>query len=176
MNCLRSLWCRFGTLGHKHRIDVDMDEEMRSHIEMQTQENIEAGTTPEQARYAALRQFGWVDSIQETAREERSITQWDGVLTIQGRSESVRVNWVTPNLLTLLGVRPVQGRLLAEGDEVNSGVLVPYGVWERLGSDPTMVGKTVKLDGELTSAVPPPSRLRLLLSGDSGMLAASNSQ
>src|SRR5216117_4093046 len=51
-----------------------MDEEMRSHIELQTQENIDAGMNPEEARYAALRQFGWVESIKETCRERRGVS------------------------------------------------------------------------------------------------------
>src|SRR5437016_14552850 len=51
-----------------------MDEEMRSHIGMQTQENIEAGMNPEKARYAALRQFGWVESIKQTCREPRGVS------------------------------------------------------------------------------------------------------
>ena len=47
---------------------------MRSHIEMQTQENIEAGMKPEEARYAALRQFGWVQSIKDACREQRGVS------------------------------------------------------------------------------------------------------
>src|SRR5262245_46340432 len=50
-----------------------MDDEMCSHIEMQTQENIEAGMKPEEARYAALRQFGWVESIKDTCRDQRGL-------------------------------------------------------------------------------------------------------
>jgi len=42
----------------KRKLDAEMDEEMRSHIEMQTQENVDAGMSAEEARYAALRQFG----------------------------------------------------------------------------------------------------------------------
>ena len=45
---------------------------MRSHIELRTQANIEAGMNPEEARYAALRQFGWTESIKETCRDQRS--------------------------------------------------------------------------------------------------------
>ena len=51
-----------------------MDDETRSHIEMQTQENIEAGMKPEEARYAALRQFGWVESIKDTCRGQRGVS------------------------------------------------------------------------------------------------------
>jgi putative ABC transport system permease protein len=50
-----------------------MDEEMRSHIELRTQANIEAGMNPEEARFAALRQFGWTESIKETCRDQRGV-------------------------------------------------------------------------------------------------------
>ena len=50
-----------------------MDDEMRSHIEMQTQENIEEGMKTEEAGYAALRQFGRVESIKETCRDQRGM-------------------------------------------------------------------------------------------------------
>jgi hypothetical protein len=51
-----------------------MDAEMRAHVEMQTQENLEAGMAPDEARHAALRQFGWVESIKETCREQRGVS------------------------------------------------------------------------------------------------------
>lgn len=47
---------------------------MRSHVEMQTGENIEAGMAPDEARYAALRQFGWADSIKEDCRGQRGVS------------------------------------------------------------------------------------------------------
>lgn len=55
-------------------IDSDMDEEMRAHVALRTQEYIEAGMLPEEARHAALRQFGWAESIKETCREQRRAT------------------------------------------------------------------------------------------------------
>src|SRR2546425_12180720 len=73
MNWWRKLNLRFRTLFQKRKLDAEMDEELRSHIEMQTQENIEAGMNPEQARYAALRQFGWVESVKQTCREQRGV-------------------------------------------------------------------------------------------------------
>jgi hypothetical protein len=73
----------FRALFHKSKLDAQMDDEMRSHIEMQTQENIEAGMKLEEARYAALRQFGWVESIKETCRDQRGLpwleTLWQDV-------------------------------------------------------------------------------------------------
>src|SRR3989442_3102108 len=75
MNWSRELQVRIRALFQKQKLDARMDEEMRSHIEMQTQENIDAGMKPEEARYAALHQFGWVESIKDTCREQRG-TSW----------------------------------------------------------------------------------------------------
>jgi hypothetical protein len=48
---LRSL---FGRSAQEH----NLDDELRFHIQMKTDENIAAGMSPEEARYAALRAFG----------------------------------------------------------------------------------------------------------------------
>src|SRR5438874_10554365 len=74
MNCWRKLKIRLRALFQKRKLDAEMDEEMRSHIEMQTRENLDAGMSPEEARYAALRQFGRVESIKETCRERRGVS------------------------------------------------------------------------------------------------------
>ncbi|MCW5558260.1 MAG: hypothetical protein KIT22_10575, partial [Verrucomicrobiae bacterium] len=74
MNWLHQLRLRFRALSQKEKLDAQMDDEMRSHIEMQTQENMEAGMKPEEARYAALRQFGRVEAIKETCREQRGVS------------------------------------------------------------------------------------------------------
>ena len=74
MKWIRNVNLRLRALFQKQKLDTQMDDEMRSHIEMQTQENIEAGMMPEDARYAALRQFGWVESIKDTCRDQRGVT------------------------------------------------------------------------------------------------------
>src|SRR6266508_1928705 len=74
MNWFQKLRLRFRALFHKEKLDAQMNDEMRSHIEMQTQENIEAGMKPDEARYAALRQFGWVESIKDICREQRGVS------------------------------------------------------------------------------------------------------
>ena len=53
------------------RLENDMTEEMKLHLEQRTRENIAAGLEPEQARLAALRKFGGVLQIQEQCREQR---------------------------------------------------------------------------------------------------------
>ncbi len=74
MNCLAKLRLRFRALLQKEKLDADMAEEMRGHIEMRMRENIEAGMSADEARYAAMRQFGWAENIKETCREQRGVT------------------------------------------------------------------------------------------------------
>jgi len=46
-----------------------LEDEIQTHIEIETQENIEAGMPPEQARHAAMRKFGNVLLAREKSRE-----------------------------------------------------------------------------------------------------------
>jgi putative ABC transport system permease protein len=55
------------------RLLNDLDQEIREHIELATQENMERGMSREAARYAALRKFGNVTRVKEDAREVWSI-------------------------------------------------------------------------------------------------------
>src|SRR4030095_11199703 len=73
MDWFHKVRLRFRALFQRQKLDAQMDDEMRSHIEMQTQENIDAGMKLEEARYEARRQFGWVESIKETCREQRGV-------------------------------------------------------------------------------------------------------
>jgi putative ABC transport system permease protein len=65
------LFHKIGSLFRRERLDAEMTEEMRHHVELQTELNLKAGLNAEDARYAALRQFGNVAVIQEQARERR---------------------------------------------------------------------------------------------------------
>jgi putative ABC transport system permease protein len=49
----------------------DIDEELRAHIEMETEANRELGMTPEEARLTAAKSFGNVGSIKDLAYEVR---------------------------------------------------------------------------------------------------------
>lgn len=74
-------------------------------------------------------------------------------MTVDGVSESVHVNWVTPNLLTMLGIQPVLGRPLAEKD-MDSGIMLPYSIWQaRFAGAADVLGKRIKSDGEAASVV-----------------------
>ena len=56
----------------KHVLD-DLDKDIREHIERETQDNIERGMPPEEARYAAVRKFGNVTRVKEETREVWSL-------------------------------------------------------------------------------------------------------
>ncbi|HZR16001.1 MAG TPA: ABC transporter permease, partial [Verrucomicrobiae bacterium] len=56
-----------------------MDAEMRLHIELQRQENIEGGMAPEQAHDAAVREFGWLESVKEICRDQRGVAWLDNL-------------------------------------------------------------------------------------------------
>src|SRR5207253_1174121 len=51
------------------RLERDLEEELRFHIDRQIQENVAAGMTPRQARSAALRQLGGLEQIKEECRD-----------------------------------------------------------------------------------------------------------
>jgi putative ABC transport system permease protein len=51
------------------RMEQELDEELRSHIEMRVEENIAAGMSPEEARYDAQRRFGNFTLQKEDTRE-----------------------------------------------------------------------------------------------------------
>jgi hypothetical protein len=71
MNGLKTIRARLRALFRKRKLDAEMDDEIRSHVEMQMHENLEADMAPDEARFAALRQFGSVESTKESCREQR---------------------------------------------------------------------------------------------------------
>jgi predicted permease len=60
-----------GLFEHK-RLERELDEEVRFHLEMQIEDNLKAGMNPADARYAAMRSFGGLEPMKETYRERRT--------------------------------------------------------------------------------------------------------
>jgi predicted permease len=73
MNGWRKIRTGFRSLFRKEELDREMDEEMRAHIELRTQANLEAGLPPEEARHAALRSFGGMEQAKEVCRDLRGV-------------------------------------------------------------------------------------------------------
>jgi putative ABC transport system permease protein len=70
---LDKLRLRLRALFFKSRMENELDEEVKFHLEKEVERNIARGMGPEEARYAALRSFGGVERIKEGSRDERGI-------------------------------------------------------------------------------------------------------
>ena len=238
------------------RLLNDLDREIREHIELATQENIERGMSPEEARHAALRKFGNVTQVKEDAREVWSVVWaeqllqdirfafrqlrksrgfaavailtlalgigantavfsvadavllkplrfadpaslaivWEKLpeygiarntvsppnfldwqeqnrtfngmaafvdqpvnLTGVGRPEQIDVEQVSANFFSLLGVEPILGRGLVEGEDQrgkSNVAVLSYALWKsKFAGDPEIVGKAIQLNGQATTVV-----------------------
>jgi predicted permease len=89
-------------------------------------------------------------------------------LTGKGGAEQVEAEFVSSDYLTLLGVKPVIGRLFAEGeDEIGASpiVLIGEGFWIRkFGGTPDILGQGLTLDGRtftIVGVVPASFKLQL---------------
>src|SRR5579864_2246396 len=56
-------------MSRRKRMLEDLKQDIRDHIERETQNNIERGMPPDEAHYAALRKFGNVMRVQEETRD-----------------------------------------------------------------------------------------------------------
>src|SRR4051812_41799679 len=74
------LAARFRGLFVKGRLERELDDEVRFHLEMQADDNLRAGMNAAEAHYAARRSFGGVELMKESFRERRSFTWVDTVV------------------------------------------------------------------------------------------------
>jgi predicted permease len=65
---------------NRKRMLQELDEDIRDHIERETQDNIERGMPPEEARYAAVRKVGNVTRVKEETREVWSLVWLEQLL------------------------------------------------------------------------------------------------
>jgi predicted permease len=73
MELMRILISRCAALFGKRKLDADLDEELRAHIDLAIQENLKLGMSATEARTAALRDFGGLTQIAETYRVQRGV-------------------------------------------------------------------------------------------------------
>jgi putative ABC transport system permease protein len=71
MKWFNILLARLRALLQREAVIKDIDEELRLHIEMETEANIKQGMSPEEARRAALKAFGNPGSIKDMAYQVR---------------------------------------------------------------------------------------------------------
>jgi predicted permease len=79
MTFLRVFGSRVRALFAAKQLDRDLDDELRSHIEMETDANVRRGMSPVEARRRALLEFGGIAQTAEVYREARAVA-WVGSL------------------------------------------------------------------------------------------------
>jgi predicted permease len=73
MTSLRIFLSRLRNLFVRRNLEQDLADEFQSHLEMQIDDHVRQGMSPDEARYLALRKFGDVEQVKETYREKRSL-------------------------------------------------------------------------------------------------------
>ncbi len=64
----------------RNRLERELDDEIRFHLEMQAEDNLRAGMDPVEARYAAMRSFGGADRMKEQYRDWRAFAAVETML------------------------------------------------------------------------------------------------
>jgi hypothetical protein len=79
MRWTRKLRLRLRSLFLHRRVERDLDEELRYHLERLVDDNLAAGMAPEQARHAARRDLGAIEPRKDECRDARGLALVDSV-------------------------------------------------------------------------------------------------
>src|SRR5271157_5125014 len=80
MTRLRQFATRFAALFRTRKLEQELNDEVRAHLEMLIEENVHRGMSREEARFAALREFGGVEQVKESYREQRGLMMIETLL------------------------------------------------------------------------------------------------
>jgi putative ABC transport system permease protein len=93
----------------------------------------------------------------QSFEELAAFTAWNANLTNAGDAERIQGARVSANFFQLLGVEARAGRTLVREDDSQGNqhvVVLSYGLWQRrFGTDPSVIGKSMTLNGDIYTIV-----------------------
>src|SRR5262249_6880571 len=72
-------WRRLFSLFRRDHLDHDLDNEIRSHVELATEDYLRRGYPPPEARRQALLKFGAVEAAKDAHRDSRGLAWLEGL-------------------------------------------------------------------------------------------------
>src|SRR6266853_640925 len=101
-------------------------------------------------------QVDWVK--QNHVFEDIALTSFNDTASVAGLGEPrpLRTQYVTPNFFSLLGAKPVQGRVFLAGEAQDHAqtILISYEFWRReLNSDSQVLGKSFSIEGVVSTII-----------------------
>jgi len=121
-----SFFLKLRALILRRRAEAELSDELQLHLELQEEVNRKAGMSPEEAHHAARRQFGHVEGVKESLRDQRSwiwLEQLTKDFRFAARSLSRSPVLTTVAVLTLaMGI----GAVAAMFSAIRATVLEPF--------------------------------------------------
>ncbi|MGH9854969.1 MAG: ABC transporter permease, partial [Blastocatellia bacterium] len=108
----------------------------------------------------------WRNQCRSCAQMAAHTGAWPGNLTGGAEPDRVRIARVSENLFATMGTQPLLGRAFlpeeigrpASGGDIqptsSTVAILSYGLWQRrFGADPALIGKTVKVEGDVCAVI-----------------------